>query len=302
MRRWLTVLIFFGILIHPYPVQTADKAIKISSLRVELWPEFDKPSMLVINYITLSPDTALPATLIFHLPATAEGPSALAVGQTLDTVSDHGIDYSVQPQGNVLNLTIKAKGPAIQLEYYDSIQKDDKARKYFYQGITDYNVNSFKLTVQQPIGAKSFQTVPALASSETRNDNLKYYSGDFGALTAGTSFSLSLSYEKASDTLSVSSLQVQPSQPIGPDTPGSAMYMFRNDLPYILGGLGLLLIAGGMFYFWQSGGRKNKSRQRLLLRTEAEGNSEVYCHQCGTRAQKGDRFCRVCGTKLRREA
>ena len=302
MRRWLTVLIFFGILIHPYPVQAAGNAIKISSLRVELWPEFDKPSMLVINYITLSPDTALPATLIFHLPATAEGPSALAVGQTLDTVSDHGIDYSVQPQGNVLNLTIKAKGPAIQLEYYDPIQKDGKARKYHYHWITDYNVTSFKLTVQQPIGAKSFQTVPALASSETRKDNLKYYSSDFGALTAETSFSLSLSYEKASDTLSVSSLQVQPSQPIGPDTPGSAMYMFRNDLPYILGGLGLLLIAGGMFYFWQSGGRKNKSRQRLLLRTEAEGNSEVYCHQCGTRAQKGDRFCRVCGTKLRREA
>ena len=302
MRRWLTVLIFFGILIHPYPVQAAGNAIKISSLRVELWPEFDKPSMLVINYITLSPDTALPATLIFHLPATAEGPSALAVGQTLDTVSDHGIDYSVQPQGNVLNLTIKAKGPAIQLEYYDPIQKDGKARKYHYHWITDYNVTSFKLTVQQPIGAKNFQTVPALASSETRKDNLKYYSSDFGALTAETSFSLSLSYDKAGDTLSVSSLQVQPSQPIGPDTPGSAIYTFRNDLPYILGGLGLLLIAGGMFYFWQSGGRKNRSRQRRSLRTEAEGSSEVYCHQCGTRAQKGDRFCRVCGTKLRREA
>ena len=302
MRRWLTVLIFFGILIYPHPVQAAGNAIKISSLQVELWPEFDKPSMLVINYITLSPDTTLPATLIFHLPATAEGPSALAVGQTLDTVSDHGIDYSVQPQGDSLNLTIKAKGPAIQLEYYDPIQKDGKTHKYLYQWMTDYNVDSFKLTVQQPIGAKNFQTIPALTSSETRPDNLKYYSSNFGALTAGTPFSLSLSYEKASDTLSVSSLQVQPAQPIGADTPGSAMYTFRNDLPYILGGFGLLLIVGGVFYFWQSGGRKNKSRQRQSLRTEAEGNSEVYCHQCGTRAQKGDRFCRVCGTKLRREA
>ena len=302
MRRWLTVLIFFGIFIHPYPVQAAGNAIKISSLRVELWPEFDKPSMLVVNYITLSADTALPATLVFHLPATAEGPSALAVGQTLDTVSDHGIDYSVQPQGDSLNLTIKAKGPAIQLEYYDPIQKDGKTHKYLYQWMADYHIDSFKLTVQQPIGAKNLQMVPALTSSETRNDNLKYYSTDFGALTAGTSFALSLSYEKASDTLSVSSLQVQPSQPIGSDTPGSAIYTFRNDLPYILGGLGLLLIAGGTFYFWQSGGGKNKPRQRRSPRTEAGGGNEVYCHQCGTRTQKGDRFCRVCGTKLRREA
>jgi len=302
MRRWLTVLIFFGILIHPYPAQAAGNSIKISSLQVELWPEFDKSSMLVVNYITLSPDTALPATLLFHLPATSEGPSALAIGQTLDTVSDHGINYSIRPQGNFLNLTIKAKDPAIQLEYYGPIQKDGKARTYPYQWMTDYNIDSFKLTIQQPIGAKNLQTIPALTSSETRKDTLKYYSGDFGALTAGTSFSLSLSYEKASDTLSVSSLQVQPSQPIGPDTPGSAIYTFRNDLPYILGGLGLLLIAGGVFYFWQSGGRKNKPRKGRSPRTEAGGGNEVYCHQCGTRAQKGDRYCRACGTKLRREA
>ena len=169
--------------------------------------------------------------------------------------------------------------------------------------MTDYNVDSFKLTVQQPIGAKNLQTVPALTSSETRSDNLKYYSNDFGALTAGTSFSLSLNYEKASDTLSVSSLQVQPAQPIGADTPGSAMYTFSNDLPYILGDFGLLLIVGGVVLFLAIGRPQEQTRAIGVRRaTEAEGNSEVYCHQCGTRAQKGDRFCRVCGTKLRREA
>jgi len=57
-----------------------------------------------------------------------------------------------------------------------------------------------------------------------------------------------------------------------------------------------------VFYFWQSGGGKNKPRKRRSPRTEAGGGNEVYCHQCGTRAQKGDRYCRACGTKLRREA
>lgn len=300
MRRWLAVLIFFGILIFPFPAQAAGNAIKISSLQVELWPEFDKPSMLVINYITLSADTPLPATLVFHLPATAGQPSALAVGKTPDTVSSQGINYSVQQEGDVQNLTIKAKGPAIQIEYYDPIQKDGRARKYFYQWITDYNVDAFKLTVQQPIGAKNLQITPPLTSSETRDDNMKYYSGDFGALTAGTSFSLTLSYEKASDALSISSLQVQPSQPLGPSTAGRVM--LSNYVPYVIIGFGLLLILGGVVYFWQTGRGRNKSRKKHHSSDDSESNSEVYCHQCGTRAQKGDRFCRVCGTKLRREA
>jgi hypothetical protein len=304
MRRWLAFLIFLGILILPLPAQAAGSAIKISSFQVELWPEFDKPnSVLVINYITLSADTSLPATLVLHLPPTADGPSALAVGATMDTVSDQGIDYSVQQQTDTLNLTIKAKGPAIHLEYYDPIQRDGKTRKYPYKWITDYAVGDFKLTVQQPIGAKTLQFPPALTSSEIRNDNMKYFSHDFGAQSAGTSILFSVGYEKSSDALSISSLQVQPSQPLGSNTSGTFMSSVSNAVPYLLGGLGLLLIGGCVFYFWQLGGGGGKnSNKRRSPRVESEADSEMYCHQCGTRAHKGDRFCRICGTKLRHEA
>ena len=304
MRRWLALLIFLGMSILLLPARAAGSAIKISSYQVELWPEFDRPnSVLVINYITLSPDTSLPATLVFHLPPTAVGPSMLAVGATMDTVSDQGIDYSVQQQTDTLNLTIKAKGPAIHLEYYDSIQRDGKTRKYLNKWMTDYTVGDFKLTVQQPVGAKNLQTAPSLTSSEIRNDNMKYFSRDFGAESAGTTLSFSLNYEKSSDALSISSLQVQPSQPLSSNTSGTFMSSVSNAVPYLLGGLGLLLIGGCVFYFWQVGGGGGKnSTKRRSPRLEPEADSEMYCHQCGTRAHKGDRFCRICGTKLRREA
>jgi hypothetical protein len=303
MRRWLALLIFLGLLILPLPARASGSAVRISSFQVELWPEFDKPnSVLVINYITLSPDISLPATLVFHLPPTAVGPSALAVGATMDTASDQGINYSVQPQTNTLNLTVKAKGPAIHLEYYDSIQKDGKMRTYRYKWITDYSVDAFKLTVQQPVGAKNLQIAPALTSSEIRNDTMKYFSHDFGAQSAGTTLLFSLSYEKSSDALSISSLQVQPTQPLGSNTTGSFMSSVSSAVPYLLGGLGLLLIGGCVVYFWQVGGGGKKSNKRLSPLVEKEADSEVYCHQCGTRAHKGDRFCRICGTKLRHEA
>jgi len=304
MRRWLAVLVFLGIWVLPLPTQVAGSAIKISSFQVELWPEFDKPnSVLVINDITLSADTSLPATLVFHLPPMAVGPSMLEVGATKNTASDQGIDYSVQPQTNTLNLTIKAKGPAIHFEYYDPIQRDGRTRKYLYKWMTDYPVGDFKLTVQQPIGAKNLQIPPALTSSEIRNDNMKYFGRDFGAESAGTVLLFSLGYEKSSDALSISSLQVQPSQPLGSNTSGTFMSSVSNAVPYLLGGLGLLLIGGCVVYFWQVGGGGGKnSTKRRSPRVETEADSEVYCHQCGTRAHKGDRFCRICGTKLRHEA
>ncbi len=298
MRKWLAVLLLLGTLAFPFSAH-AQNTIKISSFQAQLWPEYDQPGMLVINYIMLSPDTNLPATLVFHLPGTVNAgkPSALAVGQTFDSVSDQGIKYSVAPQGNYVDLTVTADGPAIQLEYYDPIQKNGTSRTYAYQWVTDYRIDSFGLTLQQPIGATNLQTSPVLPSSETRSDTMTYYSNDFGALAAGQSLSLSISYEKASDTLSVSSQQLKPSQPLSSNTTGRVM--LSNYLPYILGVVGAGLIVGGFVYFWQSSrGRKAQGRRKHPAQNE-EANSDVYCHQCGTRSHLGDRFCRVCGTKLR---
>ncbi|MGA7194722.1 MAG: zinc ribbon domain-containing protein [Anaerolineales bacterium] len=272
-------------------------------MQVELWPEYDQPSMLVINYIILSPDTTLPAALTLHIPATAGKPSVVAVGQTLDSVTDQGIQYTTSTQGNWIAVNIEATGPAIQLEYYDpNLQRKDKERDYLYEWRGDYQVESFSLFLQRPLSATNIQTSPSLSLSEKRDDGLTYYSSDFGSLAAGNTFSLSLSYDRSTDALTFSSLPVRPSQPIGPSTESSFMSSFSNDLPYVLGGFGLLLIGGGVFYFLQPGRGRIKSRRKRSTRTETEGDSEVYCHQCGTRAHKGDRFCRVCGTKLRREA
>jgi zinc ribbon protein len=297
MRKWFALLGLLGVLAFPFSVH-AQNPVKLSTLQVQLWPEYDRPGMLVINYITLSADTALPAAVLLHMPATASKPSALAVGQTLDTVTDQGVQFTTKTAGDWLDISLTASGPAIQLEYYDPIRKAGDGHNYLYQWLGDYQIDSFSLTVQQPAGATDLRTSPVLGASETRNDGLTYYSSDFGALPAGKSFSLTVSYQKAGDALSVSSPQVQSSEPLSSDTPGRVM--LSNYLPYILGGIGLVLIVGGVVYFWQSSrGDKSGGRKKHAGRDRDEAASDVYCHQCGTRARLGDRFCRVCGTKLR---
>ncbi len=47
MRRWFVLLFILGIAALPFSAQ-AQSAVKFSSLQIQLWPEYDQPSMLVI--------------------------------------------------------------------------------------------------------------------------------------------------------------------------------------------------------------------------------------------------------------
>jgi hypothetical protein len=121
---------------------------------------------------------------------------------------------------------------------------------------------------------------------------------DVGGVPAGKELAFDVSYKKTTDTLSVSHLEIQPVV-VGDKTPGRVS--LDNYLPYIIGGLGVVLIAGGLGYYWQSGRTDSKkSRRRQRVRADREENeSDVHCSQCGTRARSGDRFCRTCGSRIR---
>ncbi|MBK7319579.1 zinc ribbon domain-containing protein [Candidatus Villigracilis affinis] len=113
---------------------------------------------------------------------------------------------------------------------------------------------------------------------------------------------MSLDYEKTTDTLIVDTQGVQPSAPVDENTPGRVS--LSNSLPYIIGGLGVIMIVGGVMYYWQSGRRSagGKSRRRSRAHSEEQdGGEEKYCPQCGERSKAGDRFCRTCGARLRHQ-
>ncbi len=67
---------------------------------------------------------------------------------------------------------------------------------------------------------------------------------------AGETVSVDVSYFKDTDTLSVESLQVQPTGPINGND-GGRQSDFLSYLPWLIGGLGVLLLAGGGVWYWQ---------------------------------------------------
>ncbi|MCQ3937664.1 MAG: hypothetical protein DPW18_11545 [Chloroflexi bacterium] len=299
MRKWVLMIVLGIALLFPHAA-AAQGQVTIQRLDISLWPEYDRADMLVI-YHALVNAPSFPVQMDFRLPADASL-HTIAIGQTLETVTDQGVEYTTRIADEGLVLTVNVTGPAIQLEYYDpQLIKEGPARSFSYEWTGDYAVEELTVIFQVPFDATQFTSSLPLQDDGVHPDEMQYYFSAVGAVPAGERFSFQLSYEKTTDALSASRFEVQPAAPVDENTPGRVS--LNNTLPYIIGGLGVVMILGGFIYYWQAGRFTSKRpRRRSHSRDESEeGSAEHYCPQCGTRAKAGDRFCRTCGARLRRQ-
>jgi hypothetical protein len=280
----------------------AQSSQSLAAVTVELWPEYDRPTMLVIYRLTLPPEVSLPADLTMRIPATVGKPSAVAARQVDGALFN--LNYQQQLESNWLLVSLKATTLEVQIEYYDpALEKNDGSRKYVYQWPGDYSVQSFNVKIQQPMGATAMTISPSAGPGIAGSDGLIYYTKQVGELATGQSFKISVEYKKGSEDLTSTSLEVQPSSPINDQADGSLT--ITSALPWALGIAGLALLIGGGLWYWQSGRDKGRNRNRPRRRSAAQkedatpAEEHIYCPQCGKRASPGDNFCRTCGAPLR---
>lgn len=299
MRKWILTIVLAALLVFP-SASSAQQSITIQSMDVSLWPEFDRDKMLVIYHMLVNADS-FPVEMKFRIPVSVEQEDiVVAIGSSSETVSDQGIEYSVKDLGDWQIVSVTVTGPAIQFEYYDpTLTISDSTREYSYTWLGDYDVENLVVIYQEPFGAEQFTSSLALQDDGIHPDGMQYYFTDVGSIEAGKSFEVQVRYEKSTEALSVSRLEVQPVSPVDENTPGR--FSWNNTMPYIIGGLGVVMILGGLAYFMQAGRTSAKKPRARHHSTNEDGaeESESYCPQCGTRAKRGDRFCRTCGARLR---
>ena len=295
MRRWLVILMVLGVFGFPRAVE-AQNSIKLSTLQIQLWPEYDQPSMLVIYDFKLPDSAKLPVSISVRIPKEA---NLVAVASQSSTGSLLNTDYI----GPVVSedwqtVTIQIQTPAMyHIEYYEPFTRTGNQRQFAYLWPGDYAIDDISVSIRVPPDTTSIVTNPDMKSTKGA-DGGAYLIKDFGAKSAGELFPLQLTYTKTSEALSVPEESVQPSKPLGSNTPGRVM--LSNYLPYILAVLGVLLMGGAGVFLLQSRRGEPSKRRRSHTTGEAGGaKGDVYCHQCGARAEAGDHFCRVCGARLR---
>jgi hypothetical protein len=292
MRKWLA-WIFPCLLLFPFSAQ-AQSSLTLDSLKISLWPEYDQPSMLVIYDFKLPADTKLPVSLKILIPKDANL-TAVAYQQGNNYMNTEFSGPGDEDNQQAITIPIKEL-KTYHVEYYEPLSRDGNNRSFNYQWLGEYAVNNLKVEVQVPEDSTALKTTPALPF--VPNQNFLTGSVSVGSLKQGDVYRVQLNYARTSEATSVqsASAQVTASESITQKTFGRVTL---NNLPYILGTIGILLILGAAFYFWRSTSLPELAKGRKRpLKTQSSG-AQIYCHECGTRANPEDRFCRVCGTKLR---
>jgi hypothetical protein len=251
--------------------------------------------------------------LTVNIPAASGGPFAVAAqdasGQLLNT------QHTETRSGDAIAVSLTTDFPAFHVEYYDpALTITGEARDYTFQWTADYAVSAATVRVQEPVDARDLTAEPALTSTGAADFGLNYYSVSLGALSAGQSVSVHLRYSKSTSTLS--SEVVNQDVPVPLATPAVTEPPARMELAPILlaaaGGLGLLLIGFGVWFFVRNRREMETERPRRRRRHAApaedgpppEPRLEApaparFCAQCGQPLLTGDRFCRNCGTPVR---
>jgi len=320
MRKKVSVWLFLWMLVIASTIHarasffdlsdfTQEEALRLSSVEVDLWPEFDRVDMLVVYRITIPTEVFLPVEVRLRIPTAAGIPNAVAARQpsgalvTIPYVQE--AEIAQQGTSDWSWLIFQAIMPEVQVEYYDpGLKKDSNRRHFEFIWPGDCSVDAVKLEIQEPVGAKEMRIKPGMVTARPGTDGLMYYLLDVGSLAAGQSFRIEIDYLKATNKLSSGYVPVEPSGPLDASTQGRMSV--SSALPWILGSLGFLLILGGGLWYWRSGqdrhGSVNQAPLSNILEGIKEGNEEegshIYCPTCGNRASPGDRFCRACGKQL----
>jgi len=273
----------------------------LERLEVALLPEYDQPGVLVILRGVLSPAVELPAHVEIPVPAAYGEPSAVAIqgpeGQLFTA------DYQRRVQGQWATIVMEAESAGIWIEFYTDLTLEGDKRSFtlFWPGGLD--IAEFQYEIQQPWGADAIQVTPRGVAG-VHNDGLVYLSATYGPLSAASQALISFAYENqgAELTINAQSKIDRPDEVRG-ETPD-----LSKMLPYILGGVGLVLIAAGVIVYVRfkrqdsaaSQPRKRKRQRKTTGESREDVDaSPVYCHICGVQAGASDHYCRRCGAQLR---
>jgi hypothetical protein len=296
MRKLIMVITLVILTLVPIPV-VAQNQVYLSTMSVDIWPEYDQPSILYIYRVTLAPGTVLPASLALRIPSDGQITAVAILDPTNGLINS---PYDSTTQGKWTSVNITTNTLQVQIEYYKPLSKTGSARHIEFEWPGDYAIDRLDVNFLRPFGAENVTLSLAPVNTSPGQDGLTNYLVQATNLAQNQPFSLTIDYTRQTDDLSISSQPVQAASTPGVDTPGRIS--MTGIIPWVLAGIGVLLIAVGVVWFvsWQRKGHDSVKGKKQATHRDQNMEEIRYCPQCGKRAQPEDVFCRTCGTRMKR--
>lgn len=256
----------------------------LASVQVDLWPDYDQPSVLILVTAELPSDIQLPATIKMQLPDEAGNPSAVAY-----IAPDGGmfsVDYELNTDDGTW-ITINTPEPNVRVEYYMPYQRNGDSILFDYTWSAGITVDDLAIVFQEPAGATAVRADDRFLDLGVLDDGRHYRQWKVGPVSADDQLVATLGYTLPEN---VSLLDDNYESPV-PTT----MTWLAGGGGLILGGIGGWFLARRRMPI-RSGVRKKKP---VTNPNRSRRDKPVaFCPQCGTPKQPKDVYCRQCGEKL----
>ncbi|MBN2048015.1 MAG: zinc ribbon domain-containing protein [Anaerolineaceae bacterium] len=274
-------------------------------LTVHLWPEYDRPDILVNHEITLPASQMLPARIIFNIPENTLSIDSI----TMDTQTGPAAlnQYHIFQQNNQLYLEFEVTERNFSIQYYDTLTHLET--EHFFQ--YEYNwlnhqilVKRLKVNIKEPVQAIYFHTIPKMANLglDENGQVLHQYTKSEG-IALNELFQLNLNYQRLNRLLSVGLEFAEPVSSL--QNIQQEIHASTSVRRYIIGSavLSLSLISATIIWIWIE--RKHqkivRTRSKLPKTTYNSTAPAQLCPACGLRINADDQFCRNCGTSLKKK-
>jgi hypothetical protein len=278
----------------------AQEAPTLAGLEISLWPEFDRPDMLVIYRGSFAEGTTLPMPVDIRVPANVGAPTAVAF---VDEAGERfNQQYTTRLDGDALVISFELPTLGFQLEYYDTLSKGaDAQREYAYTYTADYAIETLTVKFQVPPTAAGYGVQPAADAIAPEADGLLYHVVRAGSVDLGDSMSWVLAYTKADSALTVSAF-AQSQQPIPTPTVAPVTGDSSTAVVFVIAFVALVGVGAGAFWL----GRRTQPPPREVAPVSRRRSSPSpgrrsaqYCHKCGAQLRADSDFCHVCGVEVR---
>ncbi|MEE9167434.1 MAG: zinc ribbon domain-containing protein [Candidatus Neomarinimicrobiota bacterium] len=258
---------------------------------VGIWPEYDRPGILVIYTGTIKSDY-LP--LEFETLVPDEVDRALAVGQSY--TEDNLQPVAVEERSGRKWVTATLVRETFQLEFYYNPFGAGELRKGELEISLNHPLDAYHIAVQHPLAAEEFLLSDEDAQTFRDEHGLTYSRVHLLSLSQGKRKTVSFSYRNPNDELSIALLQkILDTSPGGATASSSSVTggipLLRYRLPTYqpLAVVGVLSVIIG-YIFWRSNQHHPSARKE-----KAAGN---FCPRCGATLAKEDSYCSGCGKQL----
>ena len=291
----VSLLAPLGVALARPPAGRAQENPRLAGLQIEVWPEFDRPAALVILRGELAADVTLPAAVSLRIPAASGGPLAVATADTPDGEL-FDLTYERADAPDFVTLTFSLERRVFHVELYDPLPTEDLQRTYTYTWPGDFAVAELTARVQEPAGATGFSVEPDLGpGASSAADGLVYRRASLGALEAGQTFAITLSYQKTDPRNSVEILGLaEPDETVEPG--GGDVSVWLLPLAAAAGAVaGAALVA-----VWYRRGKLLPARAAGPPQAGRPADGQRFCAKCGKRLGSDDQYCSACGAEVRR--